>query len=106
MGWKLEVPLSIVRIWLDMVVTWLLVVTLARPASDWTTAMTFGQLLTASMSVIEYYHVNTDNAGEPIRNRQHNMEGIGSIIDLGRATMYSSLRHPWMRSGIGAQYFE
>jgi hypothetical protein len=59
MGWQLdrvasEVPLYIAWIWLSVVMIWLCVGVWAGAASDWATALTFGQLLAASVSLIVF----------------------------------------------------
>ncbi|XP_014561834.1 hypothetical protein COCVIDRAFT_11609 [Bipolaris victoriae FI3] len=57
MGWQIdriiyEMPVKIAWIWFSLTITWLCVIVWGGLAGDWSTAMAFGQLLVAFISLI------------------------------------------------------
>jgi hypothetical protein len=57
LGWQKdriasEVPVGIAWLWFSLAIIWLCVIIWGGSAGDWATAMAFGQLLAASVSLI------------------------------------------------------
>jgi hypothetical protein len=60
LGWQLDriayvLPFNIVWTWLSLAIIWLGVVAWAGFKRDWATAMSFGQLLAASLTLLFLY---------------------------------------------------
>jgi len=48
-------PVKIAWIWFSLAITWLGVIVWGGSAGDWATAMAFGQLLVAFISLISFF---------------------------------------------------
>ena len=60
LGWQLdrmarELPVRIALVWLGFAVTWLCVIAWGGPTGDWSTAMGFGQVIVASVTLVTFY---------------------------------------------------
>ena len=50
-----ELPVRIALVWLGFAVIWLCVLAWGGPTGDWSTAMGFGQVIAASVTLVAFY---------------------------------------------------